>query len=68
MTPEEVIKRREARIDALIDRVEGGASLTDEDWRQLDELNTLDLMSGGLGGVRELLDRETEADGAIELQ
>ena len=65
MTPEEVVKRREGRIDALIDRVEGGDRLTAEDWRRMDALNTLDLQSAALGGARELLEREAEADGAV---
>ena len=65
MTPEEVVKRREGRIDALIDRVEGGERLTAEDWRRMDDLNSLDLMSAATGGARELLDREAEADGAV---
>ena len=65
MTPEEIVKRREGRIDALIDRVEGGERLTAEDWRRMDDLNTLDMQSAALGGVRELLEREAEADGAV---
>ena len=65
MTPEEVIKRREGRIDARIERVEGGGRLTAEDWRRMDALNTLDMQSAALGGAREILEREAEADGAI---
>lgn len=65
MTPEEVIKRREGRIDALIEHVEGGGRLTAEDWRRMDALNTLDMQSAALGGAREILEREAEADGAI---
>ena len=65
MTPEEIVKRREGRIDALIDRVEGGDRLTAEDWRRMDDLNTLDLESAALGGARELLERETEADDGL---
>lgn len=66
MTPEEIVKRRESRIDALMERVEGGGRLTADDWQQLDDLNTLDLMSAATGGAREILEREAEADGAVE--
>ena len=65
MTPEEIVKRREGRIDALIDRVEGGGRLTAEDWKRMDALNTLDMMSAATGGARELLEREAEADGVV---
>lgn len=63
MNPDEVVKRREGRIDALIERVERGEFLTADDWRRLDQLNTLDLMSAAAGGAREILERELEADG-----
>ncbi|MBC8422712.1 hypothetical protein H8E07_01180 [bacterium] len=66
MTPEEIVKRRESRIDALMERVEGGGRLTADDWQQLDDLNTLDLMSAATGGASEILEREAEADGAVE--
>jgi hypothetical protein len=65
MTPEEIVRRREVRIDSLIDRVEGGGRLTVDDWQQLDELNTLDLMSAEAGGARELLELEAKADGIL---
>jgi ribosome assembly protein YihI (activator of Der GTPase) len=63
MTPEQAVTRRETRIDALIDRVEAGASMTADDWRRIDQLNTLDLMSVELGASREILEREAESDG-----
>jgi len=62
MTPEEAVKRREARIDALIDHVEGGAPMTDGDWLRLGQLNILDMMSVELGASREILEREAAAD------
>jgi len=65
MTPEEAIRRREKRIDDLIDRVEGGGDMTPDDWRRLDQLNQLDMMSVSQGAVRETLDRENEADGVL---
>jgi len=65
MTPEQAVARREGRVDALIDRVESGGQLTKEDWRRLDQLNTLDMMSVELGASREILAREAEADGIL---
>jgi len=65
MTPEQVLKRREARIDALVERVEGGDQLTEADWHRLDQLNRLDMMSADAGGVCEILEMEAEADGVI---
>ena len=63
MTPEEAVERRERRIDALIDRVEDGDLLTAEDWRRLDQLNTLDLMSVEQGAARQVISLEDETDG-----
>ena len=63
MTPEQVVARREKRIDALIDRVEAGESLTPEDWKRLQDLNALDMMSADAGGAREILESEAKADG-----
>jgi ribosome assembly protein YihI (activator of Der GTPase) len=63
MTPEQAVSRREARIDSLIERVEAGEPLTAVDWRQMDQLNMLDMLSVELGASREILEREAEADG-----
>lgn len=65
MTPEQAVTRRESRIDVLIDRVEAGESLSAVDWRRIDQLNMLDMMSVELGASREILEREEDAD-AVE--
>jgi ribosome assembly protein YihI (activator of Der GTPase) len=66
MTPEQALERREKRIDALIDRVESGKLLSAEDWAQLGQLNTLDLMSVEQGAARQVLELENEADGMAD--
>ena len=63
MTPEQAIARREQRIDALIEEVEAGRFLTQNDWRKIAQLNILDLMSVEQGAARQILESEREADG-----
>lgn len=65
MTPIEAITRRESRLDEIIDRVENGGEMTNADWRRMDLLNRLDLMSVEQGATREILESENVADGLL---
>lgn len=57
-----VLERRESRLDALVEKIEGGYMPTNEDWKRFDLLNDLDLMTVAVGSSREAIEAEILAD------